>query len=78
MQIFIKIVKGQSFAVEVEASDSILMLKQKILALQSIPIKQQLLVSRSRWLDNNFSLQHYNIQAGSTINWLVQLAYNYL
>jgi len=74
MQIFIKIVKGQSFAVEVEASDSILMLKQKILALQSIPIKQQLLVSRSRWLDNNFSLQHYNIQAGSTINLLVLLA----
>jgi hypothetical protein len=74
MQIFIKIVKGQSFAVEAEASDSILILKQKILALRSIPIKQQLLVSRSRWLENHLSIQHYNIQAGSTINLLVLLA----
>lgn len=74
MQIFIKIVKGQSFAVEVEASDSILMVKQKILALQSIPINKQLLVSRSRWLENHLSLQHYNIQAGSSLSLLVLVA----
>ena len=74
MKLLIKIVKGQSFEIEADASDSILMLKQKILALQSIPINKQLLVSRSRWLENHLSLQHYNIQANSTLSLLILLA----
>lgn len=74
MKLLIKIVKGQSFEIEADASDSILMVKQKILALQSIPINRQLLVSRSRWLENHLSLQHYNLQDGSSLSLLVLLA----
>lgn len=74
MQIFIKIVKGETLSVQVDSSASVLGLKEAILSLKGIPIKQQLLVFKAKWLSNSQSLSSYGIEEGSLISLLPLLA----
>lgn len=74
MQIFIKIVKGETFSLEVDSSESVLGLKDMILNLKGIPVKQQLLVFKAKWLSNSQNLASVGIQNGSIINLLPLLA----
>lgn len=67
MQITVKTITGKSFPLEVESSDTILMVKNKILERDGTPIEQQELIFNSIRLVSGYSLRYYGITAGSTI-----------
>ena len=70
MSIFVKINKGKTISLNVELSDTILSIKEKILNKIDISLDQQLLIFAGNPLKDDCTLSDYNIEEASTLHLL--------
>lgn len=72
-QIFIKTLQGKTLTLEVKPEDSIGAIKQRIFEKEGIPVDQQRLVFNGKQLEDNQSVNDYNMADGCSVHLVLRL-----
>ena len=73
MQVFVKTINGQTVVINTSPFDTIRSFKLKVCAKDETPVQMQQLIYRGKLLEDNRTLQDYDIQKESTIHLTLRL-----
>ena len=73
MQVFLRTLTGMTITLDVESTDTIEVLKEKIRDKQGIPIDQQRLIYSAKQLQDGRTLADYNIKNMASIHLILRM-----